>query len=230
MPYFLNENLWLLTFFLIIYHQQKMAQLSLHFLLILVSLICISSSIETAFARRSQTRAYIEASCRTTRYPALCVQCLSDYSNATIQSPEQLAQVALSVSLYRAQYTRAYMLKVAKELESSKADKEYYQAVKDCLEQINDSVDQLSQSIRELRRLGHEAVGDDIFWHISNVETWVSAALTDAGTCLDEFPGRNMGKLKATIKGKVLNVAQVTSNALALFHRYAAKYRAAKKP
>ncbi|KAL0002697.1 hypothetical protein SO802_016478 [Lithocarpus litseifolius] len=207
-----------------------MAQLSLYLLVIMVSLFCNSSLAEPAFARHSQSNGYIKDSCRITRYPSLCLQCLSSYGNSTtIQSPEELTQVALSVSLYRAQYTRAYMLKVAKELESSKA-KGYYQTVKDCLAEINDSVDQLSQSIRELRHLGQETVANDIFWHISNVETWVSAALTDASTCLDEFPGHNMGKLKATIKGKVLNVAEVTSNALALFHRYAAaKYRAANK-
>lgn len=85
-------------------------------------------------------------------------------------------------------------------------------------------MEQISQSITELRCLGHEPVGDDFFWHLINVETWVSAALTDVSTCLDELPGRKMSELKATIKEKVLNVAQATSNALALFHRYAARY------
>ncbi|XVE76951.1 hypothetical protein DITRI_Ditri13aG0022000 [Diplodiscus trichospermus] len=177
-------------------------------------------------SRHSRARAFIEASCRATRYPALCIQCLSRYANSNIQDPQQLAQVALTVSLYRARYTRSYMVKVAKELKAMK-DKQY-PAVKDCLQQIDDSVYQLSQSIRELRGLDPKSgVTNDLFWHIDNVESWVSAALTDASSCAHEFPGRRMSKMKATIKGKVLNVAQVTSNALALFHRYAAKYRAA---
>jgi len=33
------------------------------------------------------------------------------------------------------------------------------------------------------------------------------------------------GKVKATIKAKVLNVAQVTSNALALFNGFASRYK-----
>ncbi|KAG7998394.1 hypothetical protein I3843_01G256700 [Carya illinoinensis] len=205
-----------------------MAQLDYSLLLFFSCLFSMSVMAEPAFARRSRSMAYIEASCRTTRYPTLCIKYLSSYANANIQSPEQLAHLALSVSLYRALYTKTYMLKAAKELKASKA--KGYQAMKDCLAEINDSVEQISQSIVELRRLGHEsaAVGDDFFWHISNVETWVSAALTDVSTCLDELPGRNMSKLKATIKGKVLNVAQATSNALALFHRYVARYRVAK--
>ncbi|KAK0580515.1 hypothetical protein LWI29_002857 [Acer saccharum] len=207
-----------------------MAHLSLPLLLLLMvlSISCIIGTVEPSFARHSRNRAYLEASCRSTRYPALCVQCLSGYVNKTgLQSPQQLAQLALSVSLNKAIYTRAYLLKVAKELKKIKAKE--YQMVQDCTEQINSGIDQLSQSIEELRRLNQEeAFSDQSFWHISNVETWVSAALTDATTCVDQFPVRNMSKLKATIKGKVLNMVQVTSNALALFHQYAAKYSAAK--
>ncbi|KAK2650584.1 hypothetical protein Ddye_018073 [Dipteronia dyeriana] len=206
-----------------------MAQLKLPLLLLMVlSISCIIGTVEPSFARRSRNRAYLEASCRSTRYPALCVQCLSGYVNKTgLQSPQQLAQLALSVSLYKALYTRAYLLKVAKELKKIKAKE--YQMVQDCKEQIDSGIDQLSQSIEELHRLNQEeAFSDKSFWHISNVETWVSAALTDATTCVDQFPVRNMSKLKATIKGKVLNMVQVTSNALALFHHYAAKYGGTK--
>jgi hypothetical protein len=49
--------------------------------------------------------------------------------------------------------------------------------------------------------------------------------MTDASTCVDELPGKDMNKLKAVIKAKVLNVAQTASNALALFQRYAAKHK-----
>lgn len=123
-------------------------------------------------------------------------------------------------------------MKVAEELKAVNSTE--YQTVEDCKQQINNGIEQLGQSIKELRSLGksQNTVNEDSFMHIDNVETWVSAALTDASSCVDQFPARNMSKLKATIKGKVLNVAQVTSNALALFHRYAARYRAgaAKKP
>ncbi|XP_022770256.1 pectinesterase inhibitor 9 [Durio zibethinus] len=215
-----------------------MAKLSFSLMLFFLFFFCINiGTVKPSMARATQFKhsragSFIEASCQTTRYPALCITCLSRYANSSIQNVQQLAQVALTVSLYKARYTRSYMLKVAKELEAIKAKE--YPAVRDCLLQIDDGVNQLSQSIRELRRLDPKAgMTDDIFWHIDNVETWVSAALTDASSCIDEFPGRRMSKMKATIKGKVLNVAQLTSNALALFHQYAARYRAAaatKKP
>ncbi|XVF79865.1 hypothetical protein PTKIN_Ptkin15bG0024300 [Pterospermum kingtungense] len=209
-----------------------MAKLSLSLMLFI---FCINiATVEPSMTRprRSRARTFIEASCQTTRYPALCIKCLSRYANSNIQDAQQLAHIALTVSLYRARYTRSYMLKVAKELKAIRAKE--YPAVRDCLQQIDDSVNQLSQSIRELRHLNPKAgMTDDIFWHIDNVKTWVSAALTDASSCADEFPGHRMSKMKATIKGKVLNVAQLTSNALALFHQYAARYAGAaatKKP
>ncbi|KAL9385615.1 hypothetical protein Peur_022625 [Populus x canadensis] len=204
-----------------------MARLSLFILLLLLSLVCITGAEKPArFPRRSRSRAYIENACTKTLYPSLCIQYLSVSANSmTIQTPQQLAQAALSVSLYKALQTRTFMLKVVKELKARKSKD--YQAVKDCLDQIGNSVDQLSQSVRELHRLERPDAegGDNVFWHISNVETFVSSAMTDASTCLDGFPGRNMDKSRAMIKAKVLNVAQTASNALALFHRYAAKYK-----
>ncbi|KAJ6335012.1 hypothetical protein OIU78_011781 [Salix suchowensis] len=199
---------------------------SLSILLLLPSIFCISGRVEPArLARHSRAQAYIESSCTKTLYPSLCIQYLSVFANSTIETPQQLAQAALSVSLYRALQTRTFVLKVAKELKAMKSKD--YQAVKDCLDQIGDSVDRLSQSVRELYRLEHPdaAGGDGVFWLISNVETWVSSAMTDARTCVDELPGKKVNKLKAVIMAKVLNVAQTASNALALFHRYAAKYK-----
>lgn len=205
-----------------------MAKLSLP--LLLFFLICVSASVAPALARRSRSRTYIEMSCRGTRYPTLCVQCLSGYANGSLKSPQQLAQAALTVSLYKARYTKAYMVKIAGDLKVMKAHD--YQPVQDCMDQIDNSIDQLTQSIKELRQFGQETVGDNFYWHISNVDSWVSAAQTDAMTCLDEFPGNRMGKTKAVLKGKVLNMAMTTSNALVLFHRFAAKYgaRATTKP
>lgn len=99
--------------------------------------------------------------------------------------------------------------------------------MKDCIENMGDGVDRLSQSVRELGHVGR-AVGQDFTWHMSSVQTWVSAALTDENTCLDDFDGRFMdGNVKAAIRRRVTNVAQVTSNALALVNRFAARHQAA---
>ncbi|XP_022856060.1 pectinesterase inhibitor 9-like [Olea europaea var. sylvestris] len=135
------------------------------------------------------------------------------------------AQIALRVSLARAVSTRAFVTEVAKQFKYTKAKD--YQAIKDCLDQINDGVDQLTNCINETQNITQ--YGQSEFpWHASNVQTWMSTAQTDATTCIDGFSGRTIGgKTRALIKAKVLNLAQVTSNALALFNKFAARYRPA---
>ncbi|KAL7233544.1 hypothetical protein ACSBR1_017207 [Camellia fascicularis] len=166
-----------------------MAQLSLSLLLLLSSLF-IAGTASPNGPPHSRARPFVESQCRATLYPRLCIQYLSINANTSEQSPQQLAQLALMVSLARAQYTRAYVTKVAAQLKKMKAKE--YQAVKDCLDQINDGVDQLSQSIIELKRINQDGEGN-FMWHMSNVQTWLSTALTDANGCIDGFSGHAHG-------------------------------------
>ncbi|XP_027337290.1 pectinesterase inhibitor 9-like [Abrus precatorius] len=206
-----------------------MAQFNFTLLSIFLSLLFLNfaAPVEPSRHHNSQTMSYIKSSCDGTLYPKLCIRYLAQYAKSTINGPQNLAQYALSVSLSRAQNTRGYFLNVAKELKAIKNNKMEYITVQDCVDQINDSVDQLNQAIKELHLLNQHGstINDDMLWHISNVETWVSTALTDASTCVYSFPGHRMSKRAAAIKVKAMNVAQVTSNALAIFHRYASRYR-----
>lgn len=166
---------------------------------------------------------FIKSSCKATRYPELCVGCLSGYASVIQRNERRLALTALSVSLARARSGAAFVAKMTKVRGIKPRE---YQAAKDCIENMVDSVDRLSQSVRELGHTGR-AVGRDFLWHVSNVQTWVSAALTDENTCLDGFAGHLMdGNVKVAIKRRINNVAQVTSNALALVDRFASRHRA----
>lgn len=192
-------------------------------LLLLLSLLYIASIAKSATLTRSSAIAtnFVKASCSAATYPALCVQSLSLYATSIKQSPRQLVQTALSVSLDRAQSTKTFVYKLTK-FKGVKARE--MAAIKDCLEEIDDTVERLSQSVQELKKID-QSKGQDLQWHISNVETWVSAALTDENTCVDGFSGKALnGKLKTSIKARIVNVAQVTSNALALINQFASKH------
>ncbi|OVA19548.1 Pectinesterase inhibitor domain [Macleaya cordata] len=196
-----------------------MARLCLSFLLLL-SIIYTSSA--TA-AKRSPAGAtdFIKASCGATRYPNLCFESLSVYRSTIQRSPRQMAQAALSVSLARARSATNYVSMMTR-VEGIKGRD--FQAVKDCVDNMGDSVDRLSRSIKELGQMG-QVRGQSFIWHMSNVQTWVSAALTDENTCVDGFMGHGSNEnVKAAIKSRVVGVAQVTSNALALVNRFAAKH------
>ncbi|KAL5551096.1 hypothetical protein UlMin_001272 [Ulmus minor] len=192
-------------------------------LIIPLLVLCLLMFSTTAKQSTPNSRLnFIRASCRTTTYPALCVQCLAGYAKLIRQSERQLARTALAVTLSRARSTTAFVAKMTK-VKGIKPRE--YQAVKDCIENMGDSVDLISESIREIGHMGRPA-GPDFVWHMNNVQTWVSAALTDEDTCLDGFSGRVMdGKVKTAIRRRVVNVAQVTSNSLALVNSFASKHR-----
>ncbi|CAI9092068.1 OLC1v1027215C1 [Oldenlandia corymbosa var. corymbosa] len=195
-----------------------MASHSLTLLLLCLSLLCISGKSDSVQAATS----FIRSRCRKTTFPAVCIQSLSNFAPSIQNNPKQLAQTALSVSITRAQSSRAFVTKLAKFKGLKRRE---YAAIKDCLEEMADSVDRLSSSLQELKKMDR-ARGEEIFWHISNAQTWVSASLTDDNTCMDGFAGRALnGKIKSSVNARMTNVAQVTSNALALINQCAGNYK-----
>ncbi|KAJ0968561.1 hypothetical protein J5N97_025478 [Dioscorea zingiberensis] len=180
-------------------------------LLLLVSISAIKAASPTDFIRTS---------CGATRYPALCIQCLSSYAPTVHRNPRQLAHAALSVSADRARAASSFVSRLSSSASKLLTPREAG-AVKDCIETMADSVDRLRSSMKEMAHMGR-AGSQDFGWHLSNVQTWVSAALTDESTCLDGLHERRAGDdagVRAAIRKKVVDVAHVTSNALALVNK-----------
>ncbi|CAE5962385.1 unnamed protein product [Arabidopsis arenosa] len=197
------------------------------FLVLLLSITILQSS--SATPNRSEPDRFIVSSCQTTQYPLVCVHTLSAYATKIRHNNDQdLAQTALTISLARAKSVSIFVAKLTKV--TPRLKRREYLAIKDCIEVLGNSVDRLAQSVKELGRAGHAVASEDFMWKMSNVQTWVSAALTDETTCLDGFSERAMGgKVKRLIRFRVVHVAQVTSNALALVNQFAEK-RSAKFP
>ncbi|KNA06394.1 hypothetical protein SOVF_181520 [Spinacia oleracea] len=174
------------------------------------------------------TTNFIWSSCSTTRYPPLCYNGLSRYANKIGKSHRQVALTALAMSLSRARSAARLVsrLKKAKGIKHRE-----YEAVKDCIDTMSDGVDQLTRSFVELANLG-QTDSEEFMWHMGNVQTWVSSALTDESTCVDGLSddgysnnnGGSNNKVKGVIQMKVNNVAQLTSNALALVNRFVERY------
>ncbi|XP_059657466.1 21 kDa protein-like [Cornus florida] len=205
-----------------------MAKLGLCLLLLFFFFHIMVSMVEPTIATNSSatnssTTNFIKASCKVTSYFALCVHSLSSYASTIQQSDQQLTQASLSVSLARARLAAVYVSKMTK---TSGIKPREYQAVKDCIANIGDAIYELNNSVQELGHMG-KAGAQDFEWHMSNVQTWVSTALTKENTCLDGFAVQGMdGNVKTAIKNRVTIVAQLTSNAVALASRYAARHRA----
>lgn len=96
-------------------------------------------------------------------------------------------------------------------------------AMVDCLEELSDAIYELEISLEEMHHSGsHHGPGSNFYLVMSDIQTWVSAALTDDDTCMDGFSGNNMnGDVKIAARRLVLKVAQLTSVGLALVNNYA---------
>ncbi|KAA0067679.1 hypothetical protein IC582_013021 [Cucumis melo] len=186
---------------------------SLSLLLLLLSILTISASAFNGGASN-----FIKSKCSAATYPDLCVQSLSSFASTIQRNPRQLVQTALAVSLSRAQSTRSFVWKLTK---FSGLKPRERAALKDCMEEVGDTVDRLNKSVEELKRVSGSKK-KDFLWHISNVETWVSAAMTDENTCSDGFAGSALnGRIKSSVRGRIVDVTRVISNALSLINKYA---------
>ncbi|KAI3681579.1 hypothetical protein L6452_36379 [Arctium lappa] len=200
-----------------------MAQLLLSFLLLSLTFFGFSGMAES----RSGARVYLEAQCRTVVYHDLCVKTLLPYVGKTVPGPQQIAKISLAVCLSKARLTKAYVNMVANKFNRTKNFGDY-QAVDSCLSQISNGVNQITLSVKEFQKMGKD--GEQNFMlHEGNVQSWVSAALTDADMCIDGLLGDGIGgRDKAMIKAMILNVKQLASNSLGLFNRYTMRHRASR--
>ncbi|KAF8413018.1 hypothetical protein HHK36_000992 [Tetracentron sinense] len=186
---------------------------SLAALLILLMLTTYMNSCSSTRTISEKTSTeFIRTSCGATSYPRLCISTLSSYASTIQTSPKQLAITALSVSLLHVRSTSDLLSKLSK---SHGLKPKEVGAMRDCVEEMSGSVDQLRKSLAELGHLG----GSKFEHQMNDIQTWVSAALTDEDTCVDGFAMN--GNIKTTVRGHVVNVVHLTSIALALINSFA---------
>ncbi|KAF9668234.1 hypothetical protein SADUNF_Sadunf15G0107900 [Salix dunnii] len=184
------------------------------FTLILLAMSFYFNSISAARVAPKSSTEFIRTSCSTTTYPKLCYNSLSSHSSTIQTSPKLLVNEALHVTLSSAKSTSVKMSSLS---HSHGLKPREVSAMKDCVEVLRDAVTEIRKSIDEL---GHDKQSDFRLM-INNVQTWVSAAMTDESTCSDGFEETGMnGNLKTAVRERIVHIAQLTSNALALINNY----------
>lgn len=185
-------------------------RLSFFFFLLRVSAATAASSSRVG-------EEFIRTSCAKTNFPGLCFRSLSPHATTIRNSPTQLVGKALTVALSGARTTSTQLSTMTKTTKGMRAIQA--KAMKDCVENVRTTVSELRKSITQVEHLGGQALG----FQINNLQTWVSAALTSANTCMDGFSGKSMdGKLKSEVRVKISHMAKLTSNALALVNQLVA--------
>ncbi|GMP95909.1 hypothetical protein CsSME_00044776 [Camellia sinensis var. sinensis] len=188
----------------------------------LFTLLLFTTTYINSCSTTKPNTAFIKKSCNTTLYPHLCYKSLSIYANKIQKSPKRLATTALSITLSASKSTTAAMKKLSKD--QGLKPREVI-AMADCVEVLGDSVYELQRSMKEMARVEGGGGSSDFEFQMSNIETWVSAALTDDDTCTEGFAGKAMnGVVKTMVRSYIVKVAHLTSNALAIVNNYAATH------
>ncbi|KAF8074349.1 hypothetical protein N665_1109s0005 [Sinapis alba] len=162
---------------------------------------------------------FIRTSCNTTLYPDLCFSSLSTFANSINNDSNHLARVAISHTLSNTLHLVSYLQNTYGNCVDPTAA-----ILKDCSENLKDAVGEMRDSLAQMKELVSTGSVQSFRFQMSNVKTWLSAALTNQYTCTDGFEDLHVdGSIKDDVSSRVDDVKKLTSIALALVNHYADK-------
>ncbi|KAG2326027.1 hypothetical protein Bca52824_008755 [Brassica carinata] len=160
---------------------------------------------------------YVKDACNVTRYQQLCVRTLWPFTIVAKNNSSKWARAGVAVTITD---TKRILRLLLKTRNSPAVGKRERVALSDCRELFVDSLDNLYKSLSVLRKLD----ADQFQQQMSDLATWLSAALTDEDTCLDGFEETMSNSSSSTvrmIKRKATRSMHLCSNALALLNKLA---------
>ncbi|XP_062022846.1 pectinesterase inhibitor 6-like [Rosa rugosa] len=172
--------------------------------------------IPTLLAAVNGDHSYVEDACSVTRYRDLCIHSLASFSSTAKNSPSRWARAGVSVTLGETKNVARYLVYLKKH--SNRMKGKAGVALSDCIEVFENAIDELHKSLGVLRKLSRTTFATQM----GDLNTWLSAALTDGDTCLDGFEEVQRGKQIKSLQNRVLRATRFTSNALALANKLAA--------
>ncbi|WZZ12430.1 hypothetical protein YC2023_105519 [Brassica napus] len=176
-----------------------------HFLTSLLITVAITITTFKSVHTTATNTEFVKSSCTVTTYPRLCVASLSTHASLIQTSPKLMAHAALNITLASAKATSVMMVRLSS---SSQLKPREVSAMRVCVEELGDTLDELRKSIGEMGQLS----GSSYEVYMSDIQTWVSAALTDENTCTDGFGGDDMnGKVKIFVRERILVIAHLTT-------------------
>ncbi|OMP02196.1 Pectinesterase inhibitor [Corchorus capsularis] len=185
--------------------------------------LCSAATTGPIHRPNGRNTRFIRTSCRTTLFPNLCFTTFSKYSTRIRGNPRFLATTGLSLALNTTRSATKTLATLSKRHGLNRKDAA---ALRDCVQQLGNAVDELKDSISEMSstRRGNNK---DFRFRMSNIQTWVSAALTNEDTCMDGFSSAGKHKInergfKIIVRGRVRRVGRLTSIVLAFVNRYVA--------
>ncbi|KAL3631409.1 hypothetical protein CASFOL_024393 [Castilleja foliolosa] len=159
----------------------------------------------------------IMSTCNCTEHQELCRQSLAPYALLILDKPCHLAYVAVNVTLADAKNVSQYVRGLKANYTNNH---NIAAALHDCAENLDGMVAEIQDSLNETRWLfaNNSSQGKNNFeFHVSDLETWMSAALTDDDTCADELESLDE-PLRSYVANGTSRIQSLVSNALALIN------------
>lgn len=158
--------------------------------------------------RELEGTAVFESVCSVTLYPDVCVSTLLAHPESRkAASSKELATIVVKVTLYELKNLSASL---GSEMSRQRiTDQRSQSAVDDCLELFGYSLRQLNDSLGSLQSSEWRRQEAD------DVQTWLSASLTNQDTCIEGVNGHNYGNPMLP-DGALRKVWKLLSNSLAM--------------
>ncbi|GAA0183696.1 hypothetical protein LIER_31062 [Lithospermum erythrorhizon] len=168
----------------------------------------------------SDVKQFIHTSCQSTLYQDLCFNSLIFYANTIQHDSARLTRIAIKISLTRAKNMANYISYLSSQADSG-GEPTTKSALHDCYALFGDAVDQMRDSLKQMQQLNGS--GGSLRFQMSNVQTWLSAAMTNEDTCSDGLSDVPNLVIKENVMDRVNKAMHVTSNALALVNKFVAQ-------
>lgn len=167
--------------------------------LLFLALANVASALAPTPAPARPGNGLVDKVCKTTRYPDLCTTTLSAHPTAASANVHGLANLALEAASTHAKNISAILARKVTATE----DPYLLQCYSDCSENFLDANEQLEDS--------RAALESDRY---NDVNTWVSAAMSDAESCQGGF--NDQGAKDAKLVARSQNFIKFCSNVLAI--------------
>lgn len=149
----------------------------------------------------------VQDACSSTLYPELCLSSVSNFPGLSERArPMEIVNAVLNLSITAVEKAnaRAWNMSTRPGLSSRKRG-----ALEDCLELFNETLDELYDTLYNLKDASFMTVPQKV----SDLETLLSAAITNQYTCLDSSSRYN---LRQNLEDGLMNISHLVSNSLAI--------------
>ncbi|MED6212471.1 Pectinesterase/pectinesterase inhibitor U1 [Stylosanthes scabra] len=176
-----------------------------------------NSSTSSSLELSHHSHTIIKSACSSTFYQDLCFSAVASEPGVTkkVTSHKDVIELSLNVTCRTVEHNFFVIKKLLEEREKMLTHRERI-ALHDCLVTIDESLDELHQAYSDIK-LYPNSNKKTLYQHADDLNTLISAAITNQVTCLDGFSHDAADKKvrKALEQGQV-HVEHMCSNALAM--------------